>query len=81
MNWKTIMIGLLVLVNAYKLLLHIVRYRSAGNPTPANVADVYDDETYQRWKAYSAEKCRLHIVSLRCSSISYCVSKKVTIGL
>ena len=63
MNWKTIMIGLLVLVNAYKLLLHIVRYRSAGNPTPANVADVYDDETYQRWKAYSAEKCRLHIVS------------------
>ena len=63
MNWKMLMIVLLVLINAYKLLLQIVQYRSANNPTPANVADVYDAETYQRWKAYSAEKCRLRIVS------------------
>lgn len=63
MNWKWITIALLVLGNAYKLLLHIVEYRSAGNPTPENVADVYDADTYQRWKAYNAEKCRLHIVS------------------
>lgn len=63
MNWKWIMLILLVLGNAYKLLLHIVEYRSASNPTPENVADVYDAETYQRWKAYNAEKCRLHIVS------------------
>ena len=63
MNWKWTMLILLVLGNAYHLVLHIVRYRSAGNPTPVNVADVYDAETYQRWKAYSAEKCRLYIVS------------------
>lgn len=63
MNWKWMLLILHVLGFAYKLALHIVSYRSAGNPTPANVADVYDAETYQRWKAYSAEKCRLHIVS------------------
>ena len=63
MNWKWIVLLLLVLGNAYKFVLHIVEYRSAGNPTPKNVADVYDAETYQRWKAYSAEKCRLRIVS------------------
>ena len=63
MNWKLLVLILHVLGSAYKLALHIVSYRSANNPTPANVADVYDAETYRRWKAYSAEKCRLHIVS------------------
>ena len=63
MNWKWILLALLVLGNAYKFVLHIVRYRSAANPTPANVADVYDAETYQRWRAYNAEKSRLSVVS------------------
>ena len=63
MNWKWIVLAMLVLGTVYKLLLHAVVARSAGNPTPKNVADVYDAETYQRWKSYSAEKSRLHIVS------------------
>ncbi len=63
MNWKILVLILHLLGSAYRLALHIVSYRSAGNPTPANVADVYDAETYSRWRAYSAEKCRLRIVS------------------
>ena len=59
-----ITILLLALISGiYSVVLEIVRYRSAGNPTPANVADVYDAETYQTWKRYSAEHCRLGIAS------------------
>ena len=46
----------------YNLVLAIVQMRSAGNPTPQNVSDVYDAETYQKWKAYSREKSMLSIV-------------------
>ena len=63
MNWMGIILIMHLLGFVYKLALHIVSYRSAGNPTPANVADIYDAETYQRWKAYSAEKNRLSIIS------------------
>ena len=63
MNFKLLVLILHLLGSAYHFVLHIVSYRSAGNPTPANVADVYDAETYSRWKAYSADKCRLRIVS------------------
>lgn len=56
-------LALVVLGSLYKIALSIVRYRSANNPTPANVADVYDAETYQTWKKYSAEHCRLELAS------------------
>lgn len=52
-----------VLGAAYTTLLNVVRYRSAGNPIPANVADVYDAETYQKWRAYSGEHSRFDILS------------------
>lgn len=54
---------LAVLGAAYTTLLNVVRYRSAGNPIPKNVADVYDAETYQKWRAYSGEHSRLDILS------------------
>ena len=45
-----ITILLLALISGiYSVVLEIVRYRSANNPTPANVADVYDAETYRTW--------------------------------
>lgn len=46
----------------YNLVLNIVQMRSANNPTPANVSDVFDAETYQKWKAYSRERSILSIV-------------------
>lgn len=63
MNWKLFFIILVVVEHVYRLVLNFVQYRSAGNPTPENVADVYDAETYTRWKNYNAENCRLSMVS------------------
>ena len=63
MNRKLLILILMTLQHIYQLVLHIVQNRSANNPTPANVADVYDRETYEKWKRYSAEKGRLGLVS------------------
>ncbi len=63
MNWKLLPLILLLITAVYELILHIIQYRSAENPTPENVADVYDSETYLRWKKYSGEQSRLAIFS------------------
>ena len=60
---KLLILLLLALGAAYRLALNIVQYRSANNPIPENVADVYDAETYATWRRYSAENCRLSILS------------------
>ena len=61
---------LLTLGAAYRLALNIVQYRSANNPIPENVADVYDSETYARWRRYSGENCRLSILGTILSYIT-----------
>lgn len=63
MEFRLIVIAILVLSNLYRLVLNIVELRSAKNPTPKSVADVYDEETYVKWRKYSAEQCRLGIIS------------------
>ncbi len=63
MNWKLLMALLLILAQLYGLLLTRLRLRSCTNPIPAAVADVYDAETYARWRAYNAEKARLQLLS------------------
>ena len=62
MNYKLLFLLLFTLEHLYSLALHIVQARSAGNPIPANVADVYDASTYQTWRAYSRDKSRLAIL-------------------
>ena len=69
MNWKILVLALLVLGHGYRLALNILQKKSAGNPVPANVADVYDAETYQRWRAYNGEKSALGIVSTAVSLV------------
>ena len=69
MTWKIGVILLVLLGGLYRVVLNIVEHRSANNPTPENVSDVYDAETYLRWKKYSAERCRLALVS----SVASCV--------
>ena len=63
MTVKTGVILLAAIGILYNIILNIVRYRSANNPTPENLTDVYDAETYIKWKKYSAEHCRLSIIS------------------
>ncbi len=61
MNWKLLIMLLFVVQHAYQLLLNLVQLRSANRPTPANVADVYDAETYTKWKNYNRERSHLSI--------------------
>ena len=64
---KIAIILICIVAKLYSMILQIVQYRSAGNPTPECVADVYDAETYLRWKAYSREKCRLQMIAIAIS--------------
>ena len=69
MNFKLLIILIAAVGGVYSLIINIVKYRSANNPTPANIADVYDSNTYEKWKKYSAEHNRLSLVS----GIAYCL--------
>lgn len=68
MDFKIPVIAVFIAVFLYNLLLSFVHMRSAGNPVPANVADVYDADTYRKWRAYHAEKSRF---SLLTSTVSF----------
>ena len=60
---KTLVLFVVILEGIYSFILNVVKYRSANNPTPQSVADVYDAETYGRWKKYSAAHCCLAMAS------------------
>ena len=64
MDYKALFLVIFVLVFLYNLLLRVIGYRSAGNPIPPNVIDVYDPDTYRKWRAYHGEKSRLAIMEL-----------------
>lgn len=61
MNFKAIALVILFLVYLWNQFLNLLRWRSAKNPIPKNVADVYDGETYKKWRAYNGEKSRLAV--------------------
>ncbi len=63
MDFKLMAIVIITVVYLYGLLLNAIRMRSADNSVPANVTDVYDEETYGKWRAYHMEKSRFSIVS------------------
>ena len=69
MNYQILFIVFAILGGAYSVVLNIVRYRSSNNPTPESVADVYDAETYAKWKKYSADHCIIDIISSTLSCI------------
>ena len=71
MNFKLLVIILVIVECLYRIVLNRVTYRSANNPTPDNLADVYDSEAYTKWKQYSADNCRLDLVSIL---VSFAVS-------
>ncbi len=61
--YKAIALVILALVYLYGLLLRLIDLRSGNNPLPENVRDVYDPETYAKWREYHRETCRLSLVS------------------
>lgn len=60
---KLTVIILSIIGALYGIVLNIVQHRSANNPTPENLKDVYDAETYQKWKQYESEHSRFGILS------------------
>ena len=66
---KAVILAVLTLVYAYRLLLAAIGLKSAGNPVPENVADVYDPETYKKWRAYHAEKGKWGMYSTAASFV------------
>ncbi len=59
---KLLIIALAAISSIYNIVLCFVKLRSAKNPTPTSVADVYDSETYEKWRRYSFEHARLSII-------------------
>ena len=70
MNFKLLVLILVVLDGLYQMVLNFVTYRSANNPIPDNLADVYDNEAYTRWRSYSAENCKLDILATLMSFVT-----------
>ena len=60
---KPLALIIVVLTTLWEEFMHLLSYRSAGNPMPENVKDVYDDERYRKWQAYNREKNRLAMLS------------------
>ena len=69
MEFKIIVLAFVLLSSFYSIVLNLLRYRSAKNPTPESVRDVYDEETYAKWKKYSAEHCRVDMISTAVSTL------------
>ena len=58
---KLIILIVFLITVLYDLWLHVLSARSEHNPVPANCEDIYDTETYLRWKQYHAEKNRFSV--------------------
>ncbi len=69
MGLKIPVLAALTAVFLYDLFLNYIRMRSADNPIPANVSDVYDRDTYLKWRKYHAEKSRFSIVTATASFV------------
>ncbi len=69
MGIKAAVLIVLTVIWLYEMTLHLIRMRSADNPVPENVADVYDAETYRKWRQYHGEKSRLALATTTVSWI------------
>lgn len=63
MELKILVIVLALLGSLFPILLNIFKRKSATNPIPENVKDVYDDETYTKWRSYNAEHSKLDLIT------------------
>ena len=62
MNAKIWIIVIFLFISFLKVALQWVHYRSASNPIPENVSDVYDKDTYLKWQSYHGENSRLSML-------------------
>ena len=74
MEEKILIIALALIGSMFPILMNIFKRKAATNPIPENVKDVYDEETYKKWRSYTAEHSRLDL-------INGIVSLVITVGL
>ena len=67
MNYKWIAVILMVVIYLYRMLISVLSLLSEKNPIPENVSDVYDKETYLKWREYHAETNRFGMISFSVS--------------
>ncbi len=63
MELKIIVLAIVLLKGIYSVILNLFERKSAKNPIPENVSDVYDEGTYLKWKNYQAEHSGLELIS------------------
>lgn len=63
MNEKILIIIFALIGCLFPILLNLFKRKSAENPIPENVKDVYDEETYTKWRSYRKEHSRLDLIS------------------
>ena len=71
MNFKILGMILYALSFVYSLFLQAVKYRSKNNPIPENVGDIYDAESYKKWRDYHRETSLADLVSSIVSFVIY----------
>lgn len=59
---KWIVIGILVLVYLFELLVSLLNHSYRNKPIPKNLSDVYDEDRYQKWLAYSLDNHRFGLI-------------------
>ena len=63
MTEKIIIICLAMIGSLFPILLDILKRKSSINQLPENVKDVYDEQTYAKWRSYNAEHSKLNLIS------------------
>lgn len=71
MDYKILVLVTMTVAFLYEVLLEFAAMRSIDNPIPENVSDVYDPESYQKWRSYKGEKYRLGLVG---SVVAFAIS-------
>ena len=69
MNYKVLVLVLLTVNFMFRQGVKFLDWKSMKNPVPANVDDIFDEETYRKWKGYHTEKARLGIISAVCEFV------------
>lgn len=61
--FKICTLVVLIILFVYSTWLNFLRMKSKDIAIPENVADIYDEESYKKWKAYDNEKNKLTLYS------------------
>ena len=60
--YKIIALVLLGIIFLFNLFLRIRNYQARKRPIPEELKDVYDEERYQKWQAYTADRSKVKII-------------------